>query len=121
VHVEDLCDAILAALERDAAARREYDIGGPAPLTLAELVRDSARALGRPAWLVPVPLGPAHRLAIWSRRWGLPFPVSPEQVLRLVESKAVDIEPARRDLDFRPRAFASGISDEVRVFRSTYS
>ena len=121
VHVEDLCDAILAALERDAARRREYDVAGPAPLTLADLVRESARALGRPAWLVPVPLAPAHRLAVWSRRLRLPFPVSPEQVLRLTESKAVDIGPARRDLDFRPRTFASGISEEVRVFRGTRS
>ena len=121
VHVEDLCDAILAAFECDAALRQEYDVAGPAPLTLADLVRESARALGRPAWLVPVPLAPAHRLAVWSRRLRLPFPVSPEQVLRLAESKAVDIEPARRDLDFRPRAFAAGISDEVRAFRGTPS
>ena len=113
VHVEDLCAAILAALERNAAARREYDLGGPAALSLAELVRESARALGRPVWLMPVPLGPAHQLARIARSVRAPFPVSPEQVLRLAESKAVDITPARVELGFEPRTFAAGIAAEA--------
>ena len=118
VHVEDLADAIVAALERDASARREYDVAGPDALPLAELIRESARALGRTVWLVPVPLFPAHWAARSARRLRLPFPISPEQVLRLDESKAADIEPARRDLDFAPRSFSSGIQAEARELRS---
>jgi hypothetical protein len=43
----------------------------------------------------------------------LPAPVRGEQVLRLAESKAVDIEAARRDLDFQPRGFSDGIRTEA--------
>lgn len=119
VHVEDLVSAILASLERPIAARREYDTGGPEPIALRDVIRTAARALGRPAWIVPIPLGPAHAAAVWARRARLPFPVSPEQVLRLAESKAVDIGPARRDLDFDPRSFQAGIEAEARAFRAS--
>jgi uncharacterized protein YbjT (DUF2867 family) len=114
IHVDDLCAAILAALDRPEAARREFDVGGPESLTLAELVRAAGRAMGRRVWLVPIPLAPVHaaaRLFRWSR---VPFPVSPEQVLRLRESKSVDITAARTALGFDPRPFADGIAAEAR-------
>ena len=62
---------------------------------------------------MPVPLGPAHQLARIARSARAPFPVSPEQVLRLAESKAVDITPARVELGFEPRTFAAGIAAEA--------
>jgi uncharacterized protein YbjT (DUF2867 family) len=119
VHVEDLCDAILAALVRPEAAGRAYDVGGPEPMPLADAVRVCARALGRRVWMPGIPLGPAHGIVRMLRRAGLPSPVRPEQVLRLNESKAVDIEPARRDLGFAPRTFDDGITAEVRMLRET--
>ena len=113
VHVDDLADAIVASLERPAAARREYDVGGPVPIPLADVIHECAAALGRRAWILPLPLSPAHAAAVAARRLRLPFPVSPEQVLRLAESKAVDIGPARRDLGFEPRPFRDGIRAEA--------
>jgi uncharacterized protein YbjT (DUF2867 family) len=115
VHVDDLADAIVAALERPAAARNEYDVGGPDAIPLSAVIHECAAALGRRAWILPVPLAPAHAGAIAARRLRLPFPVSPEQVLRLAESKAVDIGPARRDLGFDPRPFRDGIRAEARM------
>ncbi len=115
VHVDDLADAIVAALERPAAARREYDVGGPEAIPLATVIHECAEALGRRARIVPVPLAPAHAAAVLARRLRLPFPVSPEQVLRLAESKAVDIRPAREDLGFAPREFREGIRAEARM------
>ena len=115
VHVEDLCAAIVAALERPAAARGEYDVGGPEAIELREMIHLAGHALGRRVWLMPVPLGPGRAAAVLARRLGLPFPVSPEQVLRLQESKAVNIAPARRDLGFAPRPFAQGIAAEARL------
>lgn len=117
VHVDDLVQAILASLVQEAAVRGEYDVGGPVPVTLAEVVHLSARALGRRARILPIPLAPAHAAAVAARRLRLPFPVRPEQVLRLTESKAVDIAPARRDLAFAPRSFEAGITAEVRMLR----
>jgi uncharacterized protein YbjT (DUF2867 family) len=118
VHVDDLAAAILASLERPQAARGEYDTGGPEALPLRTLIHECARAMGRPAWVLPLPLAPAHAAAVLARRLRVPFPVSPEQVLRLAESKAVDIAPARRDLGFSPRSFREGVAAEVGMLRS---
>lgn len=117
VHVDDLVQAVLASLERDAAAEKIYDTGGADALPLREMIREVARALGRPVWVLPIPLAPAHAAAVIARRWKLPFPVKPEQVLRLTESKAVDITPAGADLGFKPRTFREGIVEEVRLHR----
>jgi uncharacterized protein YbjT (DUF2867 family) len=115
VHVEDLADAIVAALSRPEAARREYDVGGPEALSLREVTRIAGECMGRRVLLVPLPLGPAHGLVVALRKAGLPSPVRPEQVLRLAESKAVDIAAARRDLGFMPRPFREGIAAEARM------
>jgi uncharacterized protein YbjT (DUF2867 family) len=113
VHVDDLVSAIVASLERPAARRSEYDVGGPEALSLRALIEQSAQALGRRAVLIPLPLRPVHGLVRALRRMGLPVPIRPEQLLRLEESKAVDLTPARRDLDFAPRSFAEGIGAEA--------
>lgn len=118
VHVEDLAQAIVAALERPVSERREYDVGGPEALPLRDLVRIAGEALGRRPRIVSIPLAPAHAMVRTLRRLGLPSLVSPEQVLRLTESKAVDIEPARRDLGFDPRPFAAGIEAEAALLRA---
>jgi nucleoside-diphosphate-sugar epimerase len=118
VHVEDLADAIVASLERPQSARREYDVGGPDALPLSEIIRIAGHAVGRRATLVPLPITPAHGLVVALRKLKLPSPVRPEQVLRLAESKAVDIGPARTDLGFSPRPFAEGIRAEALMMTS---
>ena len=121
VHDDDLVQAILAALAAIAAQRSvqpEYDVGGPVPLPLADMIKACGWALGRPAHILPLPLRPVHAAAVWARRLRMPFPVRPEQVLRLTESKAVDIAPARADLGFDPRPFEVGISNEVLLLRA---
>jgi nucleoside-diphosphate-sugar epimerase len=115
VHVEDLCDAIEAALERPGAAGFAFDVGGPEPLPLAEAVRIAAAALGRRVWMPVLPIGPVHGAVSLLRALKVPFPVRPEQVLRLHESKAVDIGPAREALGFAPRSFEEGIRAEARM------
>ena len=89
----------------------------PTPIRLSEVIHCAAAALGRKVAIVPVPISGAHAGAVLARRLRLPFPVSPEQVLRLAESKAVDISPAQRDLDFSPRPFADGIDAEASMLR----
>ena len=115
VHVDDLCQAILAALVRPQASRQAYDVGGAEAQPLSEIVRIAASVMGRRVWTPTLPLGPTHGLVSSLRAMRLPCPVRPEQVLRLQESKAVDNGPAERDLGFRPRTFTRGIQDEARM------
>lgn len=118
VHVDDLVTAILAALGVPEGTRAEYDAGGPEAMPLRDVVRVCAEELARPAWTFPVPLRPAFHAARLARWLRVPFPVRPEQVLRLAESKAVDVAPLTRDLGVRPRAFREGIRGEIAALRA---
>lgn len=59
VHVDDVAQALVNALEDDATFERTYELGGPRIYTLAELVRFAGLASGhpRPIWALPDGLG----------------------------------------------------------------
>jgi uncharacterized protein YbjT (DUF2867 family) len=113
VHVDDLAAAIVAALDRPIAVHRTYDVAGPDPLTLRAVVEEAGAAVDRRPTLVPVPLAPVVGLVRLYEAVAPSPRLTSEQVARLAEDKAVDIGPARADLDFEPRPFADGIRAEA--------
>jgi len=54
VYVGDVADAIVAALERDDAPGRTYELGGPQVYSFAELLRYMLQVIGRRRLLVPI-------------------------------------------------------------------
>ena len=115
VHVDDVAAALVAALIAPAAIHRTYDLAGPEPLTLREVVVQAAVAMQRPPRLVAVPLRPTVAAVRLYERL-VPSPrLRAEQIERLTEDKAFDIGPARRDLGFAPRSFAEGIGQEAEL------
>lgn len=60
VYVGDVAQAIVAALERDDAKGRIYELGGPGVYTFAELMRYMLNVLNRRRLLVPLPFGVAR-------------------------------------------------------------
>jgi uncharacterized protein YbjT (DUF2867 family) len=115
VHVADVADAVLTAVERPAAAGRSYDVAGPQPLSFAGLLRTCVRAVGGRTRLLPVPLAPlvaaAHGYELLSARPR----IRAEQLRRLAEDKVFAIDQAARDLGYAPRPFADGILTEARA------
>jgi nucleoside-diphosphate-sugar epimerase len=115
VHVGDVADAVLAALERPAAIGSLYNVAGPEPLPFAELLRTCARTVGSRTRLVSVPLAPLVTLARGYEVLSRHPRIRPEQLRRLAEDKAFPIDAAIRDLGYAPRSFSSGIGDEARL------
>ena len=115
VHAADVADAVLAAAERPAAARNTYDVAGPEPLTFAELLRTSARAVASRTRFVPVPLSPVVAAARGYELVSRNPRIRVEQVRRLAEDKAFAIDNAVHDLGYAPRSFADGIGAEARA------
>jgi uncharacterized protein YbjT (DUF2867 family) len=113
VHAADVADAVLAAAERPAAAGHTYDVAGPEPLTFAELLRTSARAVSSRTRFVPVPLTPVVAAARGYELLSKNPKISVEQLRRLAEDKAFAIDDAVRDLGYAPRPFADGIRAEA--------
>lgn len=118
VHVEDLARAIVAAFESPAAIGNCYDIAGPEPLPFRQVVEQAAAAVGRRPRLVPVPAKPIIAALAALERIGRAGPIKAEQIERLLEDKAFDITPARKDLGYAPRLFADGIESEATLLGS---
>lgn len=115
VHVDDLAQAVIAAATTDDAVHQAYDVAGPEPLTLRQLVDDASTAVGRLVRTFPAPARPLIGALGLIERAGRRLPISAEQVARLTEDKAFDTSAARRDLGFDPRPFAEGIRQEAEM------
>jgi nucleoside-diphosphate-sugar epimerase len=115
VHVGDVADAVLAALQRPVTVGSVYNVAGPEPLPFAQLLRTCARAVGSRTQLVPVPLAPLVTLARGYQLLSRHPRIRPEQFRRLAEDKAFPIDAAIRDLGYAPRSFSIGIGDEARL------
>jgi uncharacterized protein YbjT (DUF2867 family) len=113
VHVADVAEAVLSAVERPAAAGTTYDIAGPEPLRFDEMLRISAQAVGSRTRLVPVPLSPLVAAARCYEMLAAHPRIRAEQFQRLAEDKAFTIDDAARDLGYTPRPFAEGILAEA--------
>ena len=110
VFVEDVIDAILACPGRAAAAGRTYAIAGPEALTYADLIAAVGAAVGRRPRRVPVPAAAVAALLAIAEKCRVSLPISASQVRRLLEDKAYDIGPARRDLGFAPLALPAALA-----------
>lgn len=94
VYLGNLVSAIIACLEHPAAAGRTYLVADGPPVATPELIRRLARALDRPARLVPVP---AALMRFAGRLLG-----RGDAVDRLLGSLAVDDSLIRRELGWVP-------------------
>jgi uncharacterized protein YbjT (DUF2867 family) len=107
--VDDMVDALAAAVELPAALGASIVVAGPEPISYADMVRACARAVGRGVTIVPVPallLGGAARLATLL---GLRPPFDAAEIRRATEDKSFDIDAMRKRLGVSPRAFEDGL------------
>jgi uncharacterized protein YbjT (DUF2867 family) len=116
VQVSDLAGFIAMAAFMDDAVGRAYDVAGPDALSLRDLVATAGAAIGRRPRCVSIPLWPVVAAARAYERVATRPRLQSEQILRLAEDKAFDIQPAQM-LGYRPMSFAEGISAEAKMLR----
>lgn len=105
VHVDDLASACMAAVERDAASRRSFDLGGGERLSVSSMLDRVRRSLPGPILPIPVPLFTARRLlglVHMNPHWRH---IGRAAVTRLCSDLIAHDEDAKRDLGWAPRAF----------------
>lgn len=124
VYVDDVADAVCAALVRPEARGRTYELGGPRVYTFRELIELVMRETGRKHPLMPVPfaiatmIGFAGQIAGW-----FPF-VEPmltvDQVKLLKRDNVVDASGAvgvLADLETEPHTVESILPTYMEPFR----
>lgn len=111
IHVQDVADACMAALQMPAATNHAYNLSGNETLPYRDMVARIFAALGRQPRLLPVPL-PAFRIAVALarhlpryRNW------SAAMAERMNQDLVFDRSEAARDLAFEPKSFMLSMED----------
>lgn len=104
VAVSDLCRAVEIALSSPATLDRVFVVAHPVPTSLAELVTAMRAAMGRPAHLLPAPVGLlerglrlADRGDVWDRVGGA-MVVDPSRLLAAGWQPRVDVAQGMGEL-----------------------
>ena len=107
IHVEDACDAAIAAAEQDVALGQVYNVTDGRVHSLREIIKAIAIALGRRPPRLHLPARPV-RMAAGLLEDGLRFvgkksPINRATIDKLTEDIAVSGAKIQRELGFQPR------------------
>lgn len=89
VHVEDVAQAFLKALDESSTIGETFVLGGPEVLSWDEMLRRIGRSVGHEKWVVPMPIGIMKLAATWLD-WLPFFPVTRDQLTMLAEGNTAD-------------------------------
>lgn len=111
VNVWNLCDLLLRLLDHPAASKRNWLVSDGNDVSTAELIRQTAGAMGRHARLIPIQIGV---LGLAGRLLG-----RATEFRQLCASLSVDISDTRQDLGWRPTvSMQEGLLRTVNWYRS---
>lgn len=124
IHIQDVIDYLLAAVELPGAESRLFEIGGADQVSYQEIMQEYARQRGLRRVFLPVPVLTPYLSSLWL---GLTTPVYARVGRKLIESirnpTVVRDDAAKRMFDIRPvglgEAIARAIRNEDRRFAAT--
>lgn len=117
VAVDDVARAVAAALEHDKTVRRAYDIGGPAQLTLRQMVARVLVAMETKRLLVPIPIVLLRPIIAVAQRLLPGFPVTTELLDLLAIDNVVEGNALHDDFGIMPTPFAPEELEYLRDIR----
>ena len=109
VHVDDICEAVARAIERDVTG--VVNVAEPAPLAFRDVLRLTATRLGIRCLFVPLPFAPVLSAVRAMERLGLPTPLRSESLLGMKGLRAVPVEADLRRLDLRVRSVNESLAE----------
>jgi nucleoside-diphosphate-sugar epimerase len=105
VHVQDLADAAVLAIDASASHGHSYALPGGETLPYAQIVERVLASLQPPVRLVQVP-GPVFSAVLAAARWlGKMHGLGDAAVARMRDDLVFDAAPAQRDFGYAPRKF----------------
>jgi len=107
VHVRDVADAFVSALDDPVTTGRTCDLGGPEDLSWPEMLRRIAAAVGKRKLVLPMPIA-FMKLGATLFDWLPFFPVTRDQLTMLAEGNTASPDDLRRLIGREPQAFVEG-------------
>ena len=106
LYVDNLTDAMLAAIETDACRGKPYLIADESAIPIKRLVTEIGNALGREVRFRHVPYWPvnmaAHACEILYKPFPAEPPIFPRRVDWFIQNRSFDISAAKRDFGYQP-------------------
>ena len=110
IHVDDLCDAVLALVQRTDLTGQIYELGGGSIHTYRDVAKEIARYCGPHCRIVPVPVSSLVTVSWFGRKILRRNWPSTYQIKRAGEDKTVNNLPAFKDFGFSPRSFSAAFA-----------
>lgn len=104
VHVGDVVDAFVNALDDPATVGQSYDLGGPEVLSWQEMLRRIAAAAGKQKLILPMPIA-VMKFGATLLDWLPFFPATRDQLTMLAEGNTADPAILKGLIDREPTAF----------------
>jgi len=117
IHVEDVAKAITDVLSTDATIHKSYNIAGAEPITFTQMIDIIGVILECKTYRVHFPNPLIMTGLNLLEKFGIPFPIKAEQVMRLNENKNFECSEAYQDFGYRPLSFPEGVRKEIMEMR----
>ena len=114
VHVRDVADAIISALDSPETIDKTYILGGAETLSWSDMIRRIAEATGREKWIIPIPIG-LMRVAATFFDFLPFFPVTRDQLTMLQEGNTASPNGIESLTGVTPVAFSSAQLDYLNI------
>lgn len=106
VAVDDVAGVVAASLEQDKTIRHAYPLGGPARLTLRQMVERILVAMETKRFVVPIPIAVLRPIIAAAQRLLPGFPVTTELLDLLAIDNVVEGNSLHDDFGITPTPFA---------------
>lgn len=106
VHVEDVAEAFVRAIDNPSTIGDIYELGGPEAISWGDMIRRIAAATGRRKRLLTMPIG-IMKFGATLFDWLPFFPATRDQLTMLAEGNVVSPADCESLLGRPPRAFAA--------------
>lgn len=113
IPVWQVAQAFALALEKPATVNRSYDVGGPEPVSMNDLVAILARVLGRKILKIHLPVWPLRLMAHVLQKYAW-FPVTADQITMLLAGNTCDPRPFYEDFGLTPIPLPEGLASYLR-------
>ena len=98
IHIKDVANIFVKALDMEKTIRKIYELGGPESYNWIELIDIISAASGKKKWKIPAPVTPIKLAASIFERFPF-FPITKEQLTMLLEGNTCDSTRSFKDFE----------------------